>query len=72
MARLIKKAEVKVIVKKLSDIYEMGETVSFDKVLPDRSESVEVIGDIVKINKSTVDVKIYGGDIYRVHRDELN
>jgi ribosomal protein L21E len=74
MARLIKKAEIKVIVKKLTDEYEVGETVSWNKTFHDgRSyETHEYIGEIVKINRSTVDVKIKCGDIYRVHRDELN
>jgi hypothetical protein len=73
MARLIKKAEVKVVVKKLSDMYEIGEVVSWSKTVHDgRSyDSWEEVGDIIKINRSTVDVKISNGDIYRVHKDEL-
>jgi acetylglutamate kinase len=71
MARLIKKAEV--IVKKLSDEYKIGEKASWKKLFHDgRSyENYEYVGEIVKINRSTLDIKLQNGDIYRVHRNEL-
>ena len=74
MARLIKKAENKVTTKKLSDKYEIGETVSWSELFHDSRSytDYEYIGEIVKINRSTVDVKIECGDIYRVHSTELN
>jgi hypothetical protein len=74
MARLIKKAEVKVIVEKLSDKYEVGETVSWIKMFHDGRSYTDhkYIGKIVKINRSTVDVEIKCGDIYRVHSTELD
>jgi hypothetical protein len=74
MARLIKKAEVKVIVEKLSDKYEVGEMVSWVKMFHDGRSYTDhkYIGKIVKINRSTVDVEIKCGDIYRVHSTELD
>ena len=53
--------------------YEIGETVSWSELFHDgRSYTdYEYIGEIVKINRSTVDVKIKCGDIYRVHSTEL-
>jgi hypothetical protein len=73
MARLIKKAEVKVITKKLSDKYKIGETVSWSELFHDgRSyKDYEYVGEIVKINRLTVDVKVEWGDIYRVYSTEL-
>jgi hypothetical protein len=72
--RLIKKAKVKVIVEKLSDKYEVGETVSWVKRSHDGRSYTdhEYIGKIVKINRSTVDVEIKCGDIYRVYSTELD
>ena len=71
MAKLIKKSESKV--KKLSEIYKVGEKVKWSEIIFDGRgyDKFEWTGNIVKINRSTVDVEISNGDIYRVHRDEL-
>ena len=73
MAKLIKKSEVKSPVKKLSEIYNVGETVKWCNVLFDGRgyNRNKHEGNIIKINRSTVDVMIENGDIYRVHMDEL-
>jgi len=73
MAKLIKKSEVKVTVKKLSEMYNVGEIVKWCNVVFDGRgyNRNKHEGKIIKINRSTVDVVIENGDIYRVHRDEI-
>ena len=71
MAKLLRKAVVEI--KKLNEIYNMGDIVKWRESFHDgRSyEIFNYVGEIIQINKVTVDVKISNGNIYRVNQEEL-
>jgi ribosomal protein L19 len=71
MIKLIKKGE-----EKQSKVrkFEVGETVSFTKMIHDgRSYYDDIyIGNIIKINRLTVDIEMSNGNVYRVSKDKIN
>jgi hypothetical protein len=68
MAKLIKKAETKVIQ------FNVGDKVMFYSHWNDGriSGSDEYSGTVIKVNKVTIDVQVGNGDIWRVEKHKLN
>jgi len=68
MAKLIKKAEVKI------QPFNIGDKVMFYLYWNDgrTSHSSEMDGVVVKVNKVTIDVKLENDDVWRLERHELH
>lgn len=66
MAKLIKKAEKKQVV------FNIGDKIYFSKCFHDgRSyENIEHHGEVVKVNRVSVDMKDIKGNIWRLGKDE--